>query len=128
MRCDILGEIHLKFEIADGKNHVELWGEDFSTCQEGTSRFGANFGANFGESFGNFVSTFTTFLEAAFSRRVVLTFFRGLRIFEFSVFGWTRSEETVPLHKLICPLLTPLPDTKSPKETAKQTEICKHAS
>ena len=43
---------------------VEIMGEDFSTCQEGTGNFGENFGANFeenfGEIFGNCVSNSAT--------------------------------------------------------------------
>ena len=42
-----------------------MFGEDFSTCQESTTKiranFGANYGTNFGENFGNFVSNFAIF-------------------------------------------------------------------
>ena len=39
----------------------EVWGEDFSTCQESTGNLGVNFRANFGENFGNSVSNFASF-------------------------------------------------------------------
>ena len=39
----------------------EIFGEDFSTCQESTKNFGANFGATFGASFGANFGNFATF-------------------------------------------------------------------
>ena len=79
--CEIFGEIWfgVRFEILNlhGENPGEIWGEDFSTCQESPGdfgeNFGANFGANFGENFGNFVHILRLCSETSFSRRAVLT-------------------------------------------------------
>ena len=63
--CEICGEIWfgIRFETWNlrWEKSGEIWGEDFSTCQESTGNFVANFGANFGENFGNFVSNFAAF-------------------------------------------------------------------
>ena len=67
--CEIFGEIWfgIRFEIWNFRweKSGEIFGEDFSTCQESMKNlggnFGANFGANFGENFGNFVSNFAAF-------------------------------------------------------------------
>ena len=63
--CEIFGEIwfEIRFEISSlgWEKSGEIWGEDFSTCQESTTNFGANFGANLGDNFGNFVSNFASF-------------------------------------------------------------------
>ena len=53
----------LEFEIRNLKSPMgksgEIFGEDFSTCQESMGNFGENFGEYFGETF---VSNFATFL------------------------------------------------------------------
>ena len=67
---------NLKFPM--GKSG-EIWGEDFSTCQESTKKFGANFGANFGENFGNFVSNFATFFGNFFQQKGSAKFLCGSR-------------------------------------------------
>ena len=61
--CDNFGEIWfgIWFEIWNlwWKKSGEIFGEDFSTCQESTNIFGENFrakfGANSGDNFGHFV-------------------------------------------------------------------------
>ena len=62
----IFGEFDWEFEISDGTSLVIFGEEDFSTCQEKStknfgSNFGGNFGEHFGENFGNFVSNVATF-------------------------------------------------------------------
>ena len=56
----------------------EIWGEDFSTCQEGTKKIGANFGENFGNLVSNFATLFRNFVQKKGGANDFLTL-RGFR-------------------------------------------------